>query len=338
MTQNAKIVSIFLQTAVIAPRWEHRKSKGLGHQSKWSNDASLAHGCGNLNGIVTTPLTLADWRVNEATAIEREQLLRKEIRTLGGLVTGYSGGVDSTYLCVIAHQELGDRARAAIAVSPSLPHREWTDAVRMAAQHGFPVDVPDTEEHLRAGYIENSGNRCYHCKDELFIHLRRFAESQSIPYIAFGAIMDDIGDHRPGAVAAREHGALAPLQNAGLNKREIRFLSRKLGIDAWSKPAMACLASRVQYGIPVTPELLARIEEAENIIKDLGYADVRVRHHGAIARIELGANELPTFFTNGHHVHCGTAIKALGWDFVTIDVLGYKSGSMNALLSRDEEA
>ncbi len=285
---------------------------------------------------MTTPLTLADWRVNEAAANEREQHLRSEIRALGGLVTGYSGGVDSTYLCVIAHQELGDRARAAIAVSPSLPHREWTDAVRMAAQHGFPVEILETEEHLRDGYIENSGNRCYHCKDELFIHLRRFADSQNISNIAFGAIIDDIGDHRPGAVAAREHGALAPLQNAGLNKREIRFLSRKLGIDSWSKPAMACLASRVQYGIPVTPELLAQIEEAENIIKDLGYADVRVRHHGAIARIELGATELPAFFVNGHHIHCGTAIKALGWDFVTIDALGYKSGSMNALLTHNE--
>lgn len=285
---------------------------------------------------MTTHLTLADWRVNEADAIARENSLRQQIRALGGLVTGYSGGVDSTYLCVIAHQELGERARAAIAVSPSLPHREWTDAVRMATEYGFPVDIVETEEHLREGYIENSGNRCYHCKDELFIHLRRFAETQGIEYIAFGAITDDIGDHRPGAVAAREHGALAPLQAAGLNKRTIRFLSRKLGIDSWSKPAMACLASRVQYGIPVTPDLLARIEEAENLIKDLGYTDVRIRHHGSIARIELGATELAAFFINGHHTHCGTAIKALGWDFVTVDALGYKSGSMNALLAQNE--
>ena len=278
-------------------------------------------------------MTLADWRIDAPRALEHEENLRIYLRSLGGIVIGYSGGVDSTYLCVVAFQELGPQAKAAIAVSPSLPEREWTDAVRMAAEHGFPVEVLETKEHLREGYIANAGNRCYHCKDELFVHLRDFATRIGISNIAYGAIIDDLGDHRPGAIAANEHGAIAPLVTASLNKREIRFLSKRLGIDAWSKPAMACLASRVQYGIPVTPELLSRIEAAENILKDLGYSEVRVRHHGDIARVELGIAELPLFFSRNHFTSVGEALKAMGWQYITVDVLGYRTGSMNATLA-----
>lgn len=265
--------------------------------------------------------------------MEKLAQLRALIRSYESCVVAYSGGVDSALLALVAHQELGPRAIAAIADSPSLPRRELAEALALANDFHFPVHVVKTAEFQNEAYLANPVNRCYFCKHELFTELEVLAKTEGFNVLAYGENASDIGDHRPGAKAAGEFSVRAPLKEAGLTKAEIREASALLGLPTAEKPQMACLSSRIPYGEEVTPKKLLMIEAAENALRDQGFYDVRVRHHelknGALARIEVGPEELPRLVQNGAATAVIKACKDAGYQHVTVDLEGYRRGSLN---------
>ncbi len=259
------------------------------------------------------------------------------LRSYSSCLVAYSGGVDSVFLAFIAHQVLGDKCLAAIADSPSLPRRELDEAVAIAGRFSIPLQIIHTAEFANPDYLSNPNNRCFFCKHELFTQLTPLARDHHFAVIAYGENASDIGDHRPGAQAAGQFQVRAPLKEAGLTKAEIRAFSAQFGLPTADKPQMPCLSSRVPYGEPVTPEKLRMIEEAEYVLRDLGFRDVRVRHHeitaagraSALARIEIGAEEMPKLLADGIYARVSEAIRKLGYSHVTLDLQGYRRGSLN---------
>lgn len=263
---------------------------------------------------------------------EKGSRLNAEFGRLGRLLVAYSGGVDSAYLAWAAHRALGGNMLAVIADSPSLARTHLADALAFANEQEIPVEVIATSELDRPEYARNDGQRCFHCKDELFDVMENLRVTRGFDAIAYGVNVDDQGDFRPGQNAARKHHVAAPLLKAGLTKQEIRELARAAGLRVWDKPASACLSSRIEYGRPVTREALDVIERGEEALRGLGFRQFRVRHHGEMVRIEIARDELDRALTPAMAEEFTTIFKALGFHFVTLDLEGFRSGSMNSLL------
>ena len=270
------------------------------------------------------------------TTVSKREALDARIRSLGRTLVAYSGGVDSAFLAWAAYKVLGADMVAVIADSPSLARTHLAEATAFALEQRIPLEVISTSELDRAEYVRNDASRCFHCKDELFTVMETFRATHGFDAIAYGVNVDDQGDFRPGQTAARQHHVAAPLLEAGLTKQEIRELARDANLRVWDKPASACLSSRIEYGRPVTREALGTVEQGEDAIRALGFRQFRVRHHGQIVRIEIDNNELPRALSSEMAAEFTRIFKALGFKFVTLDLEGFRSGSMNSLLPAEQ--
>jgi uncharacterized protein len=258
--------------------------------------------------------------------------LDQRLAALGRTLVAYSGGTDSAFLAWAASQSLGTDMLALIADSPSLARFQLEDALAFARDENIPVEVIPTHEFGREEYLRNDGSRCFHCKDELFTVMEAYAQAHGFRSIAYGVNLDDKSDFRPGQVAAEQHRVVAPFLDAGLSKHEVRELARDAGLRIWDKPASACLSSRIEYGRPVTREALAAVEQGEEALRRLGFRQFRVRHHGDIVRIEIAREEMPRALNPGMAEEFSRIFKSLGFKFVTLDLEGFRSGSMNSML------
>jgi len=264
---------------------------------------------------------------------QKRTVLDALLRDLGPALVAYSGGVDSAFLAFAARQVLGNDVLAVIADSASLARTQLADAIAFANEQDIPLEVVSTHELNRPEYQRNDASRCFHCKDELFTIMEEFRARRGFRTIVYGVNVDDQGDFRPGQKAAQQHNVAAPLLAAGLTKQDVRDLARDAGLRVWDKPASACLSSRIEYGRPVTREALSVVEQGEDAIRALGFRQFRVRHHGDIVRIEIAPEELPAALTPDMAAEFTRIFKALGFKFVTLDLEGFRSGSMNSQLA-----
>jgi uncharacterized protein len=260
------------------------------------------------------------------------QALEARLEQLGSLMVAYSGGVDSAFLAATAHRILGSRMLAVLADSPSLARRDMEQACAFARSLGMPLHVVATDELERPEYARNDANRCFHCKDELFSSMEALRGKFGFTHIAYGMNADDTRDYRPGQRAAEQHAVLAPLAEAGLTKLEVRALAKAAGYPLWDRPAAPCLASRVEYGRTVTREVLEQVEKSEESLRQLGFRELRVRHHGELARVEIARAELPRALSMEMLDAITAALKQAGFQYVTLDCAGFRSGSLNAIL------
>ena len=267
------------------------------------------------------------------TLEQKTKKIKSLILEMDSALVAFSGGVDSTLVLALAHEVLGEKALAVTAQSASVPDREMKASHQLAKEIGARHLVIKTEEMSNPDYRTNPVNRCYHCKTELYSRLKKVAQQENIFHILNGTNTDDLGDYRPGLESAREQGVRSPLVEAQFSKQEVRELSRMMKLSIWNKPAMACLSSRIPYGQPVTPEKLAMIEQAEDVLLSLGFEQIRVRHHGDLARIELGKNEMPHYLNNEKiQKIVQEKFKVLGFLTVVLDPEGYRIGSLNSAL------
>ena len=267
----------------------------------------------------------------------KQEALFAGLRSLRRVIVAYSGGTDSAYLAWAAHRVLRDAAIAITADSASIPASHKRDAETFARECGFPHAYIETREFENPDYVQNDKNRCFHCKDELFTQLETYAAAHGYDHVIYGVNQDDLGDYRPGQRAAKLHHVKAPLVEAGLTKAEIRELSRRAGLSTWDRPAAACLSSRVPYGTPVSVETIRTVEAGEEAIRALGFRQFRVRFHGELVRIEIAKDELAQALTPEFAEASTKLFKALGFLYVTLDLEGYRQGSLNASLNQSQQ-
>ena len=286
----------------------------------------------SMAAISNTPPTEAEDAEIEPGTAAKLRALEARLEQLGSLMVAYSGGVDSAFLAATAHRILGSRMLAVLADSASLARRDMEQARAFAGAQGMPLRVVETGELERPEYARNEADRCFHCKDELFAAMEALGAKLGFSRIAYGMNADDTLDFRPGQRAAEEHAVLAPLAEAGLTKLEIRALAKAAGYPLWDRPAAPCLSSRGEYGRTVTREVLQQVEKAEENLRQLGFRELRVRHHGELARVEIARAELPRALTMEMFDAISAALRQAGFHYVALDCSGFRSGSLNAVL------